>query len=163
MPGARGYAAVQGAGQLEEQVGTLFLLPDEEVGHQIPALLLADAFDDLDAGSRRPLDAAGRYRIGVPQADDHASDARFKDTVGAGGRPALMVAGLKGDDKGALARVHALFRRIPEAVHLGVGFTAGMVPAFGKHAAVAYEDGSHCGIGAGQPAAAFRQASWPPA
>ena len=155
MPGTGSDTPVQRAGQLEQQIRTFFLLPDEEVGHQIPAFLFTDAFDDLDTGRPQAFDAAGSHRIGIAQADDHAPDARLKDAVGAGRRPALMVAGFKGDDKGALARVHAFFGRVTQAVHFGMGLAAGMVPAFGKLLSVTHEDGPHRRVGAGQPAATF--------
>ena len=72
-----------------------------------------------------------------------------------GGVLAVVVAGLQRHEQGAVRRVHPALARVGQAVDLGVGLAAALVPALGHDLAVLHEHRAHAGVGGRGPAAAL--------
>ena len=105
-----------------------------------------------DAGLPQPREAASLHqRVGILERGDHAADARGHQRVGAGGRAAVVAAGLEGQVDGrALGRLAAGGERC----RLGVRLAGARVPALAQHPAALRDDATHARVGRGGVAAA---------
>ncbi len=157
MPGTGGDAPVQRHGKLENDVGAFRALPDQKIGHQIAAEVLTDADFHPDARFTQAFGSARGLGVGIGQADDHVPDARREHGFRAGGRLAVMVAGLKRDHERAGRRINASGGGVRQTFDLGVALAAGVVPAARHDFAVAHEHRAYRRIGRGGPAAPFGQ------
>jgi hypothetical protein len=127
---------------LVEQTGTRGELAVGD--HHLDALVAQD-----------PETAAGGLLRRIVRADDHAPDPGLHDRVGAGGRLALVAAGLQ-------RHIQRGTREVGEAagldrVDLGVGGAEAFVPPLPQNLAVARDHGADDGVGLDRPDAAPRE------
>ena len=162
MPGTGGDAPVQRHGKLENDVGAFRALPDQKIGHQIAAEVLQLAVAVLQAteaevGGVQAVVGNDQVQSEAPGLDNPVPDARREHGFRAGGRLAVMVAGLKRDHERAGRRINASGGGVRQTFDLGVALAAGVVPAARHDFAVAHEHRAYRRIGRGGPAAPFGQ------
>ncbi len=154
---ARGYAAIQRGGHLQNHIGSVSTLPDQKIRHQITAFRFADRAQHFHPGFAQAGRASGGQRVGIGQPHDHPADARIQNGLCARRRLALVVAGLQRDHQGAAFGVHAARSSVFQTVHFSVILPGLMVPAARHNAVVTRQNRAHSGIGARFPAPLFRQ------
>ncbi len=144
---ARGNAAIEGGGQLEQNVGAVRGLPDNKIGSQVPACLFVNRPHNFHAMLHEPGRAAGSLGIWVWQTVNKAPDSGVQQGFDAWRRLALVPAGLQGYDHGGPFGVHA--GRVPQAVHFRMGLAKALVPALSHDFVIAQQYRADHGIGAG--------------
>ena len=87
--------------------------------------------------------------VGIAGAQHHPHNASGQNRLGAGRRPATMIAGLQGHVQSRACRVVPVPPRIRQGVHLGVGLARPVVIAPAQNAALAHEQSAHRRIRAG--------------
>ena len=135
---------VEGRSQLQHDIGaagTAMMQVRQELPFD-PGC--AQAHFDLDPRpSERRDSGAGDQRVRIGQGHDHTPDARCDDRVGAGARPAVMVAGLEGRvEDGASCCLTGRGDRID----LGVRAT-GLAGRAGEHAGARNDRRTDPGVG----------------
>ena len=101
----------------------------------------------LDAGLLQLAEAvAGNQGVGVVVAAHHTADAALHNQVGAGGRLAIVRAGLEVDIERGAAE-HLRRQRAQQGVALGVVATVVLVVAFADDAAVLHHHAAHHRVG----------------
>ncbi len=102
------------------------------------------------------ITVAGDLGIGIAQRRDHARDPGGNNGVDAGGRPAVMRAGLERDIERGVPR---LLSRAPQRLGLGMRPAASLSPAAADNAAVLDDNRTDRRIGPGiaEPASPERQ------
>ena len=130
-----------------------------EAGDELGRLVGQHPFLDRDA--RRTQDrepTAVDERIWVADRRYDALDPRLDDRVGAGGRPAVVAAGLQAHDQSGASRVRA---RLGERHAFGMRRPRALVPPLADDAVAGHHDGADHGVGRGEPEPVRRESHRP--